>query len=913
MKILDLSGSWFCEIPGQQGTLRLPGTLDEGGFGHPDDPLRQWKAEEVRRLGFWREGDPIVTRLTRKKVFEGQARFSRRLSWDMPADTRIFLECERTRSLRLAVNGQEAPAVEPACLSAPCVFEITGLVTGLDEFVLRSDNSYPEWPRDAIVYASAASDETQINWNGVLGYVRLRMEKSDFISAVRVYPAPGQLEIRVELNLSGNREGTLRITSPALRSAPEIPFSEKAGIREVRCAAELRPDLPRWDLEEGNLVSLTVDGDGLESRTVRFGVRTFGAPDGHLALNGRRIFLRGETNCAAFPETGYIPMDVAVWKEILEKYRAYGVNCVRFHSHCPPEAAFTAADEMGMLMQPELSHWDPEHAFGTAEARNYYASEAKQILRHLANHPSFVMLTFGNELQFTEEGRSFADRLVRELREADPTRLYARGSNLFYGAKGPCPTDDFYTSFADRGRMLRAASADFEGWLNREDANAARDYAAEMEILRRDSDLPVFSFEVGQYEVLPDFSEIRAYRGVTVPENLMQMKKQMRDAGLEEVWPEMVAATGENALQCYRAEVEAALRTEALSGISLLSLQDFPGQGVALVGMMDAHLRPKPGVFSKPERFAAFFRDVLPLALLPRYVFTAGEKVRLPVRIANYGKTGLEGPLSWTLAESAPAGSLSGPAVPCGIAAAENGFLLSGEEKSLRVPAGSLSGPVEIRLPLPVLSAAMKLTLTLRWCGSVNTYPLWVYPDARPACPPGVLETRVLDRKAREVLAAGGRVYLAPDSTAEALPHSVQAQFSPDFWSVCTFPSQSGCMGQLIDADHPLFRAFPTESFSSWQWHPMACRRAILLPRKMKAIVAEMDSCFLLRPMAMLFECRCGGGRLMVSSLGLHQLEPSPNVRALQKAIYDYMDSDLFDPEETLSLESASAFLPFEF
>ena len=188
MRTVDLSGIWECSIPGQSGEIRLPGTLDEGGFGLPDDPHKQWQAEEVKKLGFWQEGDPIVTRLTRKKVFEGQAQFSRKLRWDKPDGSRIFLECERTRHLRLMVNGQEARAVQSATLSAPAVFEISGLVTGQDEFVLLSDNSYPGWPRDAIVYASAASDETQTNWNGILGYIRLRIEKPDYISGIRVYP-----------------------------------------------------------------------------------------------------------------------------------------------------------------------------------------------------------------------------------------------------------------------------------------------------------------------------------------------------------------------------------------------------------------------------------------------------------------------------------------------------------------------------------------------------------------------------------------------------------------------------------------------------------------------------------------------------------------------------------------------------
>ena len=222
----------------------------------------------------------------------------------------------------------------------------------------------------------------------------------------------------------------------------------------------------------------------------------------------------------------------------------------------------------------------------------------------------------------------------------------------------------------------------------------------------------------------------------------------MHAAGLSDIWPRMVRAAGENALQCYRAEVEAAMRTEGYSGISLLSLQDFPGQGTALVGMMNAHMRPKPYPFADPARFAVFFRDVLPLALLPRFVFTSGEEISFPVRIANYGKAGLEGPCAW---------SLSG-----------DGVSLPGETASLRVPAGSLSGDLEICFRLPDLPAAARLDLALDFCGNANTYPLWVYPDEEPVCPGDVLECRVLDETAWQVLSGGGRVFLSPDSTAEA-------------------------------------------------------------------------------------------------------------------------------------------------
>jgi hypothetical protein len=166
-----------------------------------------------------------------------------------------------------------------------------------------------------------------------------------------------------------------------------------------------------------------------------------------------------------------------------------------------------------------------------------------------------------------------------------------------------------------------------------------------------------------------------------------------------------------------------------------------------------------------------------------------------------------------------------------------------------------------------------------------------------------VHECRALDSQALDALRSGGAVYLAPDSTEEAIPHSIQAQFSPDFWSVCTFPHQAGGMGQLIDTSHPIFRRFPTEAYNTWQWWPMATQRAMILPEKIECIIAEMDSYAFLRPMAKLFECRCGGGKLMVSSMGLQGLMEYLEARALQWAIYRYMGSEEFLPRGEVSME----------
>ena len=637
-----------------------------------------------------------------------------------------------------------------------------------------------------------------------------------------------------------------------------------------------------FDEKEGRLLSLTVSGDGLEDYAVRFGLRDFGDDGaGHFALNGRRIFLRCEANCCVFPETGHAPMGVDAWREILAVYRGYGVNCLRFHSHVPPEAAFFAADEMGMLMQPELSHWNPKNAFESEESVRYYRAELLETIRWLGNHPSFVMMTLGNELWAREAGHARMNELLAQARQLDPTRLYANASNGHYGSKGCDPESDFYTSDHYFSQFLRGCGSGMTGYLNQDAPSAAHDYTQAMAALRKSYRKPVFSFEVGQYETLPDFRQLDAFRGVTRPDNLTLIRQKAEAKGLSKKWERLCEATGELALLCYREEIEAALRTPDFSGISLLGLQDFPGQGTALVGMLTSHLRPKPYDFARPERFRAFFRPVLPMALLPAWTWYLGDELSAPVRVANYGKSAFPAALRWQITGT-------------------GGLVAEGVFPEQMYPLG-VSEPGTIHCRLPQGRAAEKWTLTL-FCGeATNSYSLWAYPKALSACPPDVYETRVWDDTAKAVLARGGKVYLCPDATAEAMPRSIPTQFSPDFWSVGTFPKQAGGMGQLIDAEHPLFRHFPTGFHTDWQWHRMASQRAFLLPKACEAIITEMDSCAYLRPMAQLLEGRCLRGRILLSSLNLHHLQDCPEGRALQSAVYRYLASDSFRPGAALS------------
>ena len=891
MNAFDLSGTWRCETGEGCAPVQLPGTLDTNGIGHADLTAAPWHPDENVNDALASQ-DVIATRLTRRHTYEGAAVFTRALSFVPPVGKRVFLFCERTRRLSLRVNGQEVPPFLPASLSTPVLFELTGLLTGRDELALTCDNRYPGWPHDDIVFSSAATDETQTNWNGVIGELSLRVEEPVFIHALRVYPRGDALDVWLEISADRAFQTDVTVISDALAAPVSITAQGGPGFSSVALRGlPLRADVRRWDEGEGNLYALSASLGGV-AKTVSFGVRTFCAQNGRFVLNGRPLFLRGETNCAVFPETGHPPTDVASWRHILAVYQSYGVNCVRFHSHCPPEAAFIAADETGMLMQPELSHWNPRNAFSSPESRAYYRAELEGVLCMLANHPSFVMLTLGNELHMNEDGQAFADSLLALARSIDPTRLYAAGSNNHYGAKGPNPADDFYAACCCRAHALRATSSPMTGWLNERCPDLRTDYAPAMRAIRAVSDQPVLSFEVGQYEVLPDFDELAAFRGVTRPDNLRLIRSRVEAASLLPRWRTYVEATGELALRCYRAEVEAALRTEGLSGLFLLGLQDFPGQGTALVGMMDSHLSPKPYAFAQPERFARFFTAVLPLVLLPRLTYTAGETLEADVRMANYGRQALEGVPVWTLEGGGV--SLRGT-LPCAHAAC-----------------GAATDLGSISVPLDGIKKAARLTLTVSLCGHENSYDLWVYPDEPAVCPERVYECRTLDARALQVLQRGGRVFLAPDSTQEALPHSIRGQFSTDFWSVGTFPAQAGGMGLLIDAAHPVFASFPTDAHTDFQWWPMASRRAVILPealRGLRPIVTLMDSYAYLRPMAQLLECRCGGGRLLFSSLGLHHLTQYPEARALLFSIYRYMGSEAFAPAQEAPVEEIRTIL----
>ena len=515
------------------------------------------------------------------------------------------------------------------------------------------------------------------------------------------------------------------------------------------------------------------------------------------------------------------------------------------------------------------------------------------------------MLTLGNELQAQDEGRERMRELVRMAKRMDPTRLYANGSNAFYGEEGCDPESDFYTSQSCKDVVIRGTFSGMRGYLNENYPSADRTYDEAMAEIRKEYQKPVFSFEVGQFEVLPDFEELESFHGISDPVNLKLIKKRVEERELLPTWKKYVEATGELSRLAYREEIEAAMRTRELSGISLLGLQDFPGQGTALVGMMNSHLEPKPYDFARPERFREFFQECRILVKLPHYTYEAGERLIAEVEAANFGKGNIEGVFCWTLAEKKSV-SENGNCEPAEIKS-KNTVIATGEDTEITIcRPGSYTEVGSLDIPLDFVEKNTALTLKVRIGDCISAYPIWVYRKTTPVCPENVYETRAFDVKTREILQNGGRVYLSPDADKESLPNSIKTQFTTDFWSVGTFADQEGGMGQLIDTEHPIFKEFPTDFHTDWQWWIMATKRAVILPHPMKTIITEMDSYAFLRPMAQMIEFRCLKGKVLLSTMELHKSQQYPEARALQASIYTYLSGENFEPAEEITEEELS-------
>ena len=634
-----------------------------------------------------------------------------------------------------------------------------------------------------------------------------------------------------------------------------------------------------------------------------------------LILNGHPVFLRGKHDACVWPLTGHVPMDVPSWLDYLGTCADYGLNHVRFHSWCPPEAAFVAADSLGIILQPELPFWGDFNDKDTL-LMTFLHKEGENILRWYGHHPSFRMFALGNELWGSiDKMKEFVD----DFRRIAPDKLYTFGSNYYLGYQGVKPGMDYFTTCRVGGEAWGSynthtrgsfsfADAFDGGMINHSRPNAKQNFE---EGCTR-STVPVISHETAQFQTYPDYQEIQKYTGVLRPCNLEVFRQRLERAGMAHQAEAFHRASGRWSYLLYKQDIEMDLRTPNMAGFQLLDLQDYPGQGSAYVGILDAFMQSK-GICTR-EEWRQFCSPVVPLLVSDAYCFTFSEGIHGRIQVANYSGGSLAGQtLRWTCAGQQ--GELS---IPDG-----EGLLDVG---ALDIDLSHLKKATQLKLTLSIPST-LHTSLTSHHTSpssllpppsSKNTYDLWAYPDAVNLNKKGIVITKTLSDDVMRRLQRGASVLLMPDSTELC----VGGLFQTDYWNYRMFKTISennkkqvspGTLGLLCNPDHPLFHDFPTEEHTSWQWWPVVKwshpfildgLSSLLSPlSSFLPIVQVIDNIERNHKLGLVFEFRVGKGRLLVVMSDLDKACQYPEGRQFYASVLNYMHAKAFAPATTVTAD----------
>jgi hypothetical protein len=902
---ISLAGNWqFQTDPNHTG-------INDHWF----DSLFQQRVYLPGSMAENRKGDyaiePTTQYLNAAYHYVGAAWYKREV--EVPAswkDKQIRLFLERSKATHTWIDGKFVGS--STLLSAPQRYDCTGMLSpGRHTITIMVDND----PSLVHVGGShALSDHTQTNWNGIIGDIYLEESGGIYIEGARIWPDVKNKSADVQIHIKNRKERGEKITIQLAASSWNSPV--KQDVQPMQVAANIPAGdttiivhMPMgekvllWSEYHPALYRLTINllegQEVVDSHTENFGMRRFEASGTQFRNNGVVTFLRGNNDGCIFPLTGYPPTDTASWRRIFRIARSYGINHYRFHSYTPPAAAFESADVEGIYIQTELPLWANLYKKDTALIR-FQNGEGKAILDAYGNHPSFVMFSLGNELA---GDAAVHDGLIKDLKNDDGARrLYARGTNAFFTNPRPGPGDDFWVTMRT-GKETTTGTYDVRGsFATTEDAGNGIINSQRPSTRRRFSSaikgarLPVIGHETGQYQVYPDYHEIPLYTGVLRPHNVEIFQQRLYESGIGDQADSFMMASGKLAALLYREEIEMALRTPGFGGFQLLDLQDYPGQGTALVGILNAFMESK-GLIS-PEEFRRFNNDAVIQLLMDKYAWTNDETWRADIQLVNYTPQKISGKkLLWKI-----------------VRADTHEQVASG---SLRVNArsGSIERLGRIAVPLKPISKAEKLLVQLAVNGTAleAEYPVWVYPSSPEwEAPANVIVSDRLTDSLLQKLKAGARVILFPDCTIAG--ETVKPQFISEFWNWKVFkagaekngrPVSAGTLGILANSQHPLFNNFPTEYYTNWQWWPITHNaRPLVLDKAapgFRPIVQVIDNIDRNHKLGLIFECRLGQGSLLVCMAGLPQLQQFPEARQLYHSMLQYAASDRFQPTQVVS------------
>lgn len=904
-KTIDLSGKWRFDIDRNdvgiiekwfsktlRDNIHLPGSMAENRKGDDVTLNTQWTAsiydstfffnprlekyrqQEKLKLPFW---------LTPVKYYVGPAWYQKDVI--IPADwknDRVVLYLERPHyETRLWINNQEVGMQNS--LSVPHEFDISGfLKKGKNQITLCIDNRTKDI--DVGKDSHSITDQTQGNWNGIVGRMELQSMPKTFIEDIQVFPDVKNKKAVVKINIQGASSGVVTLNSESYNSnkihkVPSVsaPFKSAENSTFVEIELPMGNDFLTWDEFNPNLYKLAATvktKQGTDTRETRFGMRELTIEGKYFYINGRKTMLRGTVENCVFPLTGYAPMDVESWERVFQICKSFGLNHMRFHSYCPPEAAMEAADLVGFYLQPEGPSW-PNHGSSLGDGRpvdNYLWKEAQKIVKQYGNYPSFTMFAIGNE----PRGRwvAWVSKFVNYWKEKDPRRVYTGAS--VGGSWAWQPASQYYVKAGARGLE----------WGRRPESYS--NFSEKIDTVGQ----PFVSHETGQWCVFPDFTEIKKYTGVMKARNFELFQEDLNDRGMGDQAQDFLMASGKLQSLSYKHEIERTLRTPGYAGFQLLALNDYSGQGTALVGLLNAFWEEKG--YINAEEFRKFCAPTVLLAKMERFIFKNNEAFKAAIEISHFGQDILKNQQTeWSVKDQF--GKL----------------IATGNLQSKDIQIGECQQLGVVLLPLDFAKKAGKYNFEVRLNGSdtSNNWDFWVYPNTlQQVDTTAIYITNSMDDKAKSVLKNGGSVLLQLAGKVTQGKDVVQ-HFTPAFWNTSWFKMRPPhTTGILINDFHPIFRDFPTDYYSSLQWWELAHRADVMemtdFPKSFRPIVQPIDTWFINRRLAMLFEAKIGIGKIIVSSADIqNDLERRFVARQLRYSILNYMNSNLFLPENEVTLE----------
>lgn len=887
---LSLNGLWSVKLDScksQNKTIYLPGILDDAGIG---------KIVQLEpSLGI-----ASLAHLKRKVQYVGKAYYEKEFTIPKNWEGGIFILTLGRVLWRssIKIDGIQLPVSQESLVTSH-EYDLTDYIKPgrkqRIEICIDNSNLYPGINIYATQYPSLESSEmvhsytnhTQIKWNGVIGGINIKRKPRIYVKHISINTDVAAREIKINYQIENsnyekyNIESFVYDSNIKKRWTNDFKKSNSNG-NEIDGSIIYSNGIKLWDEFGANMYKLfTVIKSryGADTIYTTFGIRELSTKHADIFINNNRLFVRGNLECVIFPLKGYPPMKTDEWRELFKKAKSYGLNTFRFHSWCPPEQAFEAADEIGFYLQVELPHWNLKVGEDSS-AFDFLRLEAKSILDRYGNHPSFLFFSMGNEL---EGNFKKLNDLVSELKSIDKRHLYSTTTFSFQKdiTGAPQPQDDYYVTQWTKDGWIRG-----QGVFNNDRPNFTKDFAEPIKKIQT----PIISHEIGQYSVYPDINEIKYYTGNLVPLNFISIKEDLHKKGMEYLAPSFVYASGKLASLLYKEEIEMALKTKGMDGFQLLQLQDFPGQGTALVGIANAFWKNKG--FITPKEFHSFCSEVTPLIRFPKVTYTNNEVFTASVELANFYRPLLHKTIKWRIKNS-------------------KGECLATDQYAAKdYPIGNCLPVGEITFALNKVKEATQLFIEVLIDGTSynNKWKIWVYPAEIPEQVGDVLVTSSVS-EAIASLNKGGKVLLCP--TPDTLK-GIDGKFVPVFWSPVHFPDQPGTMGLLIKNTSNALKGFPTDDHSDWQWWDLTIKSKTLkvdgLPDK-AIIVRVIDNFVRNQNLSNLFEAKVGKGKLVFCSIDISSdLTNRLQAKQLRYSLLKYMNTENFNPSAIITKEQLRSY-----